>query len=84
MTPVSLGVHLVSASPGSTSGVDDPLAEKQFGDPVAGSHQVAAAVLAGPDQVTGGFLAGGGDRDGGDLSQMQQSGQMGGIAGYRS
>jgi len=46
------------------------LTQKQFRKPVAGGHQIAAAVLAGAHQVTGGFLGGGGNRHGGDLPQM--------------
>lgn len=46
-----------------------------------GSHEVAAAVVTGPHQVTGSFLAGGGDPHCGDLSKMEQSGQMSGVAG---
>ena len=46
-----------------------------------GSHQVAAAVFAGADQIPGGFLRRVGNGYGGDLTQMQQPGQMRGITG---
>jgi len=46
-----------------------------------GGHQIPAAVFTGPHQVTGGFLAGAGDRHRGDLTQMKEAGQMRGIPG---
>ena len=45
-----------SRGPGFPAGVDDPLSQKQFRDPMPGGHQIPAAVLAGPHQVPGGFL----------------------------
>ena len=46
---------------------------------MTGGHQISAAVVAGPHQVTGGFLGSGGNGDRGDLPQMQQAGKMGSI-----
>ena len=43
-------------------------------------HEISAAVLASPHQVADGFLGRGGNRHRGDLPQMQQPGQMRGIA----
>jgi hypothetical protein len=70
----------MAGGPGLAAVVDDPLAQQQLRQPVPRRHQVPTDILAGPHQVTGGFLldAGHGDRD--DLSQVQQAGQMPGIA----
>ena len=48
---------LVPARPGRPAGVDDPLPQQQFRQPVPAAHQVTADVLPRPDQVPGGFLA---------------------------
>ena len=44
-------------------------------------HHIPAAVFAGPDQIPGGFLLHAGNRHRHDLAQMQQPGQMPGVAG---
>jgi hypothetical protein len=44
-------------------------------------HQIPAHVLAGPHQIPGGLGLGGRDRHRHDLAQVQQPGQMPGIAG---
>ena len=73
--------QLVPGGPGFPAGVDDPLAQKQFRNPVAGGHQIAAAVLAGPHQVTGRLLVALGTVTAVICAQMQEPGQMRGIAG---
>lgn len=62
-------------------GIDDALAQQEFGDPVSGTHQVRPAVLPCPDQVPGCFLIGRGNPHPGDLSQLQQPGQVQGVTG---
>jgi hypothetical protein len=47
---------------------------------VPGSEQIPADVFTGPDQIAGGFLSDAGHRHRDDLVQMQQSGQMPGVA----
>ena len=60
--PLEPGV--VGADPGLPARVDDPVAQQELRQPMSGSHQVGAAVLAGADHVAGSFveLVGDGDR----------------------
>jgi hypothetical protein len=73
--------HVVLAGPGTAAVVDDPVPQQQFRQPMPGSHQIAAAVLAGADQVAGGFLVNGGDRHRADLIQPQQPGEVDCVLG---
>jgi hypothetical protein len=57
------------------------MAQKQFGQSVAGTHQITTAVLPGTDEIPRCFLLDAGDRHLYDLAQMQQSGQMASVAG---
>jgi len=52
------------------------LAQKQFRYPMPGTHQIAAAILTCPNQISGSFLLRTGNRDRHDLAQMQQPRQM--------
>lgn len=47
-------------------------------------HQIPTAILPSSHQIAGGFLGRTGNRDLHDLTQMQQPGQMRGIAGIFS
>jgi len=47
-------------------------------------HQIGAGVFPGPHQITHGFGLTVGHSHFGDLTQPQQAGQMGGIAGIFS
>jgi hypothetical protein len=72
---------LMSGRPGLTVAIQAALTQQQFGEPMAGAHQISAAVLAGTHQIPGCFLRHSRDRDFHDLAQMQQPGQMTGIPG---
>jgi hypothetical protein len=55
--------------------------QQQLGDSMPGAHQVAADVLAGPNQVPGGFLGDARDSDRDDLSDLEQLGQQQRVLG---
>ena len=63
------------------AGVDDPLPQQQFRQPVPRPHQIPAAVLTGPHQIPRRFLLDAGNRHLHDLTQPQQPGQMLRITG---
>jgi hypothetical protein len=71
---------LVPRPPRLSAVVDDPLPQKQLRQSVPGRHQIPAAILTGPDQIPRGFLLHRGHPHRGDLANMQQPGQMPGIA----
>ena len=57
------------------------MAQQQLRDPVPGSHQVTANILAGTDQITGCLLSHGRDTDTGDLPDLEQLGQKQRVLG---
>jgi hypothetical protein len=73
--------QIVGIGPGPSAGVDDAPAQQQLREPVPGTHQVAAGVLPGADQVACGFLVQARDRHRRDLVHPQQASQVKRIAG---
>ena len=59
---------------------DEPLAQEQLGEPVAGAHEVGAGILAGAHQVAGGLLGEAGHAHRRELAEAQQLGQPQGVA----
>ncbi len=72
---------VVHPGPSLPVGVDDPLTQQQFRQPMPCSHQIDPAVLARPDQIARRLLRNARHRDRGDLTQAQQPSQMRGVAG---
>src|SRR6476620_815080 len=68
--------EFMSASPGLPAGIDDALAQQQFGNPVPGTHQIATDVFPGTDQIPCSFLVRRWNSYPGDLTQLQEPGQM--------
>ena len=56
------------------------MAQQQLRQLVPRRHQIPTDILTGPHQITGGFLLDARYRDRDDLSEVQQAGQMPGIA----
>jgi hypothetical protein len=67
---------VVRVSPGLPAGVDKALTQQQLREPVPGPHQIPAAILPRTDQGPGVLLVESRDRDGRDLVQPQQLGQV--------
>ena len=59
----------VPRRPAFPLGVAPPQAQEELGEPVPPSQQVLPGILAGPQEIAQRFLRGGGDEDGGQLSQ---------------
>jgi hypothetical protein len=72
---------VMNPGPRLATRVDDPLAQQQLREPMPSGHQVPANVLTSPDQVAGRLRLRGRDRHLDDLAEMQQPGQVAGIAG---
>jgi hypothetical protein len=70
----------VIESPGFAAVVDDPLAQQQFRQPVPRRHQIAPHIVSSPDQVPRRFLLHPRHSDRDDLPEVQQPGQMSGVA----
>ena len=69
----------VPRRPAFPLGVAPPLAQEKLGEPVPPAQQVLPGILAGPQEISQRFLRGGGDEDGGQISQAVTPGEFFGV-----
>lgn len=70
---------VVFTAPGRTAGVDDAVPQQQLRQSLPGTVQVGPGGVAGPDQITGGFLLDRRHVDRDDVAHPDQPGELEGV-----